>query len=261
MVSYSQSAAVAAITKYFKFLTTLYLDDADVEWPPEGGWPMITQNAFKSLDKSDGVVSLLRHLPYTKELNLPEEMRPQIVPGARLCNWKEYAADFENEQRSGQKLITEGFLAGEVNSHIIGLMEGGRDTPLILLDTQHGLVHWPDCDDQIRDETTQEQVDDDPDAWETEDEANWRGDAPAWAISDFYDMLREQFQTLRFIPINSRQVIDDYLGYSDDGEMESMLQQIYREHRWPDLERYEKTKCLEAVQRAMEERYPDFIFT
>jgi hypothetical protein len=39
--------------------------------------------------------------------------------------------------------------------------------------------------------------------------------------------------------------------------MISMLQEIYREHGWPDLDRYRKRECLEAVQEALEERYPD----
>tara|TARA_R110002003_G_scaffold186_1_gene14508 strand:+ start:12375 stop:12542 length:168 start_codon:yes stop_codon:yes gene_type:complete len=55
-------------------------------------------------------------------------------------------------------------------------------------------------------------------------------------------MLEEQFRYLRFIPINSRQVINAYSECSGDGEMEAMLQAIYREHGWPDLEYYEKEK-------------------
>jgi hypothetical protein len=114
-------------------------------------------------------------------------------------------------------------------------MEGGRDSPFILLDTEHGVIYWPDCDDEIRNDTTQEQVEDDPHAWAPEAEADWRSDSPAWAISDFFHMLEEQFQNLRLIPINSRQVINAYSECSRDGEMESMLQAIYREHGWPDF--------------------------
>jgi hypothetical protein len=244
-LSYSEAACVAAVSKYFKFLTTMYVDDADVEWPPEGGWPMITETAFGSLDKSDRVISLLRHIPYFRESGAPEWERPQAAPWANFCNWRKYTKGSEEEDpahKYGLKLVTESFLSHRVNSHIIGLMEGGRDSAFILLDTEHGVIYWPDCDDEIRNDTTQEQVEDDPHAWTPEAEADWRGDSPAWAIDDFFQMLEEQFQYLRFIPLNSRQVISAYSECSEDGEMESMLQAIYREHGWPDLKYYEKEK-------------------
>ena len=36
-VSYSEAACVAAISKYFKFLIAMYVDEDEVEWPPSGG--------------------------------------------------------------------------------------------------------------------------------------------------------------------------------------------------------------------------------
>jgi hypothetical protein len=71
-------------------------------------------------------------------------------------------------------------------------------------------------------------------------------------------MLREQFEQLRFIPVNSRQVINTWSVHSDNGEVEEMLQGIYREHGWPDLENYRKEECIEAVKEALAEQYPDF---
>jgi hypothetical protein len=234
----------------------MYLDEASVEWPPEGGWPTINADAFGSLDKSDRVISLLRQLPYLRDLDLPEWERPTGVPRANFCNWKDYAKRDESEdpaQEHGLKMLTEGPVSEASTPSIIGLMQGGRDCPLVVLDTQYGIVYWPDCDDEIRHETRQEQVEDDPDVWESDDEADWRGDAPAWTVTDFFVMLREQFLELRFLPINSRQVIGSY-----GGEMETMLQEIYREHGWPNLERYRKEECIQAVEQAMEEQYPDF---
>ncbi|KAH7084147.1 hypothetical protein FB567DRAFT_593623 [Paraphoma chrysanthemicola] len=261
-VSYSEAACVAAISKYYKFLTALYIDDNDVEWPPEGGWPMITETALGSLGKSNRVMSLLRQIPYFRELGGPEWEDHQPMPWANFCNWRRYVRSNTGEedpaQSYGLRLITESFLSHRVNPHIIGLCAGGRDSPFLLLDTEYGLIYWPDCDDEIRDDTTQEQVDDDPHSWAPETEANWRGDAPCWAIETFFEMLEEQFRNLRFIPINERQVINNYSECSEDGEMEAMLQRIYRDHGWPDLERYDKGKCLKAVQRAMQEQYHDF---
>lgn len=36
-----------------------------------------------------------------------------------------------------------------------------------------------------------------------------------------------------------------------------MLQGIYREYGWPNLDVYNKNGCLKAVQKALEENYPD----
>jgi hypothetical protein len=37
-----------------------------------------------------------------------------------------------------------------------------------------------------------------------------------------------------------------------------MLQGIYWEHGWPNLENYRKEECIQAVKQALAEQYPDF---
>lgn len=141
---------------------------------------------------------------------------------------------------------------------LVGLLEGGKDENyVILLDTKYGVVYWPECPDEIQEETDLEQVQDDYEAWESEKEADWRSTTPVWTIPDFFALLRDQFEQLRFIPVNSRQVINTW-EYSDDVGMQNMLQEVYREHRWPDLENYRKEECIEAVKEALAEQYPDF---
>lgn len=262
-VTYSEAACVAAVSRYFKFLTTMYLDDDAIEWPPEEGWPEITQDALGVLDKSDRVISLLRHLPYFRKTGLPSWEQAQGGPYFNFCNWKDEALRSETTEPShfrGLRLITESYLSKYMNPHIIGLLEGSRDTPFLLLDTEHGIIYWPDCHGEICDETTLERVEDDSDLWVTKEEADWRGEdtCPAWTIDDFFELLEEQFRELRFMPINSRKVITAYPRGSDYGEMESMLDAIYGDHGWPWSEQYDKKKCLDAVQKALQERYPDF---
>lgn len=63
-VSYSEIVAVSAISGFYEFLTKMYMDKEAVEWPPIGGWPAMTKNAFGSMEKSERVISLLRQLPY-----------------------------------------------------------------------------------------------------------------------------------------------------------------------------------------------------
>ena len=80
-----------------------------------------------------------------------------------------------------------------------------------------------------------------------------------WTISDFFDVLKDQYRQLAFIPINSKQVIDIYseLGQDNDGLIE-LLQKIYRGHGWPGLCLCRKAEFLAAVQAALQQQYPDF---
>ena len=259
-VSYSESAAVTAISDFYRFLTKMYLDEEIVEWPPEGGWPF-TKTGFGSMEKSDRVVSLLRQIPYMED-KLDGEPRPYALPEAPFWNWKDNVKDDEPLDPKAVheiKILTEDFYLYDVATpDLVGLLEGGKDdNTFIMLDTEYGIAYWPDCPDEIRD-TDWEQVQDDSEAWGSEAEINWRCDAPAWTIPDFFAMLQEQFEKLMFIPVNSKQAIATWEGYSEDGEMERMLQGIYREHGWPDLEKYRKEECIRAVEEALAEQYPDF---
>lgn len=94
-----------------------------------------------------------------------------------------------------------------------------------------------------------------------ENEIKWRNESPAWAITDFFELLKTQYRNLKWIPINARQVIDinAYYEASEDG-MIPMLQGIFREHGWASeqIGIYRKRECLEAVKTALEEHYPTF---
>lgn len=80
-VGHSVSAPIAAITDYYTLLVSLYLDDSSVEWPPEGGWPQLTPVSMKAMNKSASVISLLRQIPYLRELDdLEERDQPHGVP-------------------------------------------------------------------------------------------------------------------------------------------------------------------------------------
>lgn len=264
-VSYSEIVAVSAISGFYEFLTKMYMDKEAVEWPPIGGWPAMTKNAFGSMEKSERVISLLRQLPYMTHTSDGLQY-PQGLPESPFFNWKDSIKDdrpLNSERAFGIKILTECFMCDVTMCDIttpdlVGLLEGGKDENyVILLDTKYGVVYWPECPDEIQEETDLEQVQDDYEAWESEKEADWRSTTPVWTIPDFFALLRDQFEQLCFIPVNSRQVINTW-EYSDDVGMQNMLQEIYREHRWPDLENYRKEECIEAVKEALAEQYPDF---
>ena len=131
---------------------------------------------------------------------------------------------------------------------------------MFLLDIKLGVAYWPDCWGEITSSpfASRALVYDDPYAWAPEKEADWRATSAAWAIADFFEVLKDQFRELHFIPTNPWQIVDVYTIYHDkDSGMTTMLQDIYRSQGWPDLERYNKRECLRAVKAALENHYPD----
>lgn len=253
-ITYSREACVTAVRDYYSFLTKMYLKKSYVVEPPEGGWPSITPECLRDLGKTDEVIALLRQLPY---IQAPYEV--EGAPECRFANWQEDCRYLSDNGTSCEtlKVASEDFgyeISYDIPPHVIGLTSGGRNNPLFLLDTELGIVHWPECFFD-RDSASRECVTDDPyDYADNEKEAEWRADAPAWAVADFFEVLKDEFRGLRFIPTSSRSVTDVYAQPHAFGEgRDSMLQRIYREHGWPSLQQYRKRDCLKAVSRALEE--------
>ncbi|KAF2421786.1 hypothetical protein EJ08DRAFT_701898 [Tothia fuscella] len=259
-ISYSREACVAAIRDYYSFLATMYMDKSTIIEPPEQGWPSIAAGGLQSLGKTEEVTTLLRYLPY---IGTPKRAlwKPQGSPFCYWADWQSYARGVSEGRLTPDNLrvCSEGVEYGnDIPSHVIGLTYGGRDNPIFLLDTKLGIVHWLECPNEIQYEGTRDHVTDVVDDSTPENEVEWREDSPAWAIADFFELLKDQFRDLKFIPLSSRTVVDipTVLGPNSDG-VQDMVQKIYREHGWPDLSRYRKEDCLEAIQVALREHYPD----
>lgn len=267
-VSYNRDETIAAVRDYYDFLVYMYLDPSYVTIPPEEGWPSITSDSLSGLGKTEEVIDLLKHLPY---ITLPSDdsLIVQGAPHAIFADWRRKAELVAFHGDAGYyRSVTEGERRTEhVPPSVVGLTSGGRNNRVLLLDTEHGVVYWPDCPPDTagedgygipgeRFEPTQERLSDDPYDWcETEWEAMWREEGSAWPVKDFFEMLKDQFRQLRFIPmIEHGAVRDAYTTYvGDDGVIE-MVSDIYRAHGWPDPERYRKDACLQAIEAALRER-------
>ncbi|KAK3301964.1 uncharacterized protein B0T15DRAFT_569336 [Chaetomium strumarium] len=250
-IRYSREATVAAVTGYFDFLAKMYLNEADILRPPEGGWPEIMPQRLKGLGKTDEVTLLLRHLPY---------IRPNYAisgPDAGPCGVQFYCwldpirsldltgqeSQDSEEEFDTMKFMTEGGHRDVIPSHVVGLTSSEDLEDLFMLDTQLGVIYWLECPGRIWHHPTRERIEDDAYDYAAEDEADWRN-YPAFAIADFFELLKDQFRQLDVIPISPSRVLDP------------TLQAIYREHSWPDLDRYQKEECLKAVGAMARERYP-----
>lgn len=266
-ISYSRDGTIAAIRGYYSFLVDLYLNESDIIEPPEEGWPEITPNSLQCMGKTDEVIELLRNLPYIRTPS-DDIDAVQGAPECYFADWQSVAKEAgEQDENEGLRICSEGALLWEnVPPHVIGLTYGGRDNTIFLLDTELGIVHWPECDGELRynfedDPSWIEPIQDDPVDYALEEEVDWRCDAPAWAIEDFFELLKTQFRKLHYIPISSRKVISvsTNFGSAEDG-MVPMLQSIFHEHGWPrqDGAAYHKRECLERVETALEERYPSY---
>jgi hypothetical protein len=141
---------------------------------------------------------------------------------------------------------------------VVGLTAGDRENPIMVLDTKLGIIHWEECPDKIELDHFQEAVEYEPDDETGEEEADWRHGAKAWAIPDFFEALKAQFIKLHWIPISPYGVRSTSMSLGGPGTegMVPMLQDIYRQHGWPDLAAYRKSECLEAVKKAIVENYP-----
>lgn len=268
--SYSQEETIAAISAYYTFLTQMYLEESQVVYPPPGGWPEIVDAdpaVLRSFGKSDEVIALLAHLPY---IRCSWEDSAQISLGSAAANWPDLITLLSKPLPPGDtmtraeevRLYTEGTFYRISPPHVIGLIRN-RDEAMVL-DTKHGVIHWEDCPGRINYgghcKVNIDWSELDPDETVSQEEADWRYGATAWTVSDFFEVLKDQFIQLHWLPISSfslRAFVDkDYHG--EEGMM-AMLRETYRKHGWPDLAVYRKSDCLKAVKKAMAEKYPDSV--
>ena len=258
-ITYSRDETVAAFTSYYDFLVKMYLGPEEIITPPEGGWPEITTETLAPLSKSDEVVALLRELPYVRR-GSDDGRRAQGAPYTLLADWNQWARSLRDGRNDAEsiRIVSEGSDNHEhVPAHVFGLTSAGAEEALFLLDTRLGTVDYPDAWDEVCRTAGVEPVKADwYDLVPEEEIDTWR--QCAWAIPDFFELLKEQFRLLRWIPISPKLVIDVFTNpaSSEEGMIE-MLRGIYREHGWPDLEAYRKEECLAAVKQAMKEHYPD----
>lgn len=70
---------VTIISDYYHFLTTFYLPPSALKLPPPGGWPNITAEVIKDLDKSPIVIDLIKNLPYIEQAPFNQHERSHDI--------------------------------------------------------------------------------------------------------------------------------------------------------------------------------------
>ncbi|KAH6851102.1 hypothetical protein B0I37DRAFT_373202 [Chaetomium sp. MPI-CAGE-AT-0009] len=267
-ITYSREATIAAVSDYYTFLTRMHMHESHVVYPPPGGWPEIVDAdpaVLQSFGKSDEVLALLAHLPYVRSSPyvLSSWEIPEVAPGCTVADWPHLItllSSTQQEDAYSLRLHTEGTFHSFSPPHVVGLIDS-QDQAMVL-DTKHGIIHWEDCPGRINyGGHCKINVDwADLDDGVPQEEADWRYGAIAWTISDFFEVLKDQFVQLDWLPIGHFTLRAPADGeYPGEEGMMVMLQDFYRQHGWPDLAAYRKTDCLKAVKKAMAERYPESV--
>ncbi|KAK7954800.1 hypothetical protein PG988_015494 [Apiospora saccharicola] len=249
-IQYSREETVSAFREFYTFLSKMYIDESDILEPPEGGWPHIDN--LRCMGKTNEVYELLRHLPYLRNKHPEAEngTNPCVAPLCHFISWAELAPK-----------VTPGSVWFRPNEDWGHSLRQASE-PYEFVEEGRGIVHWYECPGQIEynpDYPLAVTAIDEPYEWAPENEQEWRENNPAWAVADLFAILRQQFEDLNFVPLGPRNVAEVFTIGDDNREVITAVQNIYRQHGWPDLAAYRKEDCLRAVRKLIREDFPDFI--
>ena len=135
MSAYSRGTAVKAVRSYYAFLAAKLgaIRPSCIIEPPVDGWPNITTTSLASLEKTDEVVDLLRHLPYIKG-DSKGDWNEKIAPETEAFQYG--GADAMPPNGTASVGWPPG--AGEIPAHVAVLTIGARYGSWLLLDTVEG---------------------------------------------------------------------------------------------------------------------------
>lgn len=258
-VTYSRDTTVAAVRDYYTFLTQMYLDKNLIKEPPKGGWPSITPQSMRGLGKTKKVISLLRYLPYIDGPS--NDDGPNVLPHCMFADWKGRVEENENGFQPGSDASEHARMSSEgasnyenVPSHVIGLTWDCEERYSFLLDTRLGIIHWVQCDHYLMHHSSRAPIREDAYDYAPAREAETFRDAGTWAIPDFFQVLKEQYQKLTFLPQSSTRVLDVKAAeHPDDAGKNRLIKGIFRQHGWPNMRKYRKDDCLKAIRSALVE--------
>lgn len=257
-ITYDRNECIAAVRDFYDFLTKMYLPEHCVQEPPEGGWPNITKRKLDLMNKSDEILALLRQLPY-----IHSDRNTVAIPGCKFAHWNEELIDIDGEfgEHGAEtcKVISDPIGYDDaVPPDVIGLCAGGPYNGTIMLDTKLGAIYWIESPSETWPEDHVEMLHDDPYEWSSEREAEWRGEAGAWEIQDFFEMIKQNYRLLNFVPLSPNVVRTIWPAdkFRDDPVLKA-VKDIFRQYGWPDLEDFKKRECWEAIYNKLKKDFPE----
>ncbi|KAF9697354.1 hypothetical protein EKO04_004553 [Ascochyta lentis] len=275
---YARDEIVKIVSDFYTFLTRLHIPTSALKHPPPEGWPNINPETTKSFNKSPLVIDLIKHLPYIADTN-SGEMITNIHYKCDVVDWSVMtAADFAAEGtakhfcRTGEMglLCWIDELESSRKSHLERKEESGDNGG-------------------SEGESSDEECDDDDEGWdrfncgddpENSDVPNLIGIAQGYEsggrdfaldvfkgvvyedvircnqmggvdIAEFFQNMREQYETLNFVPIQG-EFFEDGCGDSEAPDVDE-YREIYFSHGWPG-DGFRKEEALAAVEKARQRR-------
>ncbi|KAM0252732.1 hypothetical protein ACHAP5_001027 [Fusarium lateritium] len=240
--SYTPEELGAMFLDFYKFLTTLHYDEASLKIPPPTGWPQITRKSRKFAHfKSDYALEVLRHLPYFNKDPLT-----QFYPRSQLLDFTDISREilefYQTYDEDSEFWSTE----DEVDEKDVVGFSGARENGSLF----YLLVK--DCEIiEVLVESS--------------------GAQSSIPVEEFFENLKERYQTLKLIPgrgretINTREVSEierrimeeEVYAQTEDWETDLDIQyirQVYRDHGWPNSFRFEEaSEVIDGWQDALEE--------
>ncbi|KAG9847637.1 hypothetical protein KCU68_g5805, partial [Aureobasidium melanogenum] len=153
----------------------------------------------------------------------------------------------------------EGLDWEDIPSSAFGITRG--DVRFIL-DTRFGVVHWLETPREIQKSAAREPIVGDFDDCTPENEHEWRY-STAWAIPDFFEVLKTQYRDLKYIPLHEHRIeefpkeFEEGDGPLGGGPFMRAARQVYRDHGWPDLSVYKKQECMDTLHKTIKDRFPE----
>ncbi|RSL92422.1 hypothetical protein CDV31_015166 [Fusarium ambrosium] len=228
---YTPEELGALFLDFYKFLTTLHYDEADLKVPPPGGWPQMTPESCLHF-KSDYAIEVLRHLPY-----FDSKCTAYIHFKSRLIDFAAFTSQDYEKHKNNHEGLEFWSDEGQVNpSDVVCIAVGGESFARQLW------LNVKDCE-----------IHEDMVAGDMLD---------AVQVEAFFENLKEQYRSLKLIPGRGRITIEaGKMAEREDrilteevrnqtGEWGTELdiqyvRQIYRQHGWPDA--FRKEEAFRAI--------------
>lgn len=232
---------------FVRFMQSMHVPDDAILFPPEGGWPEITKESFRSLGKSDKVIEILRNMAYIED---PSGATPrEILDGKALADYREPYVVEQITSGKAQNVLGYTERVDEpdesVPRDVIGLTVGDMYGGSIFLDCRHGIVRWPDGPGQT---SFGINTRGDPSG---EGDEDWGSDT-AWPVEEFFDYIKEKFRSLEQLAFNQRRLIEKDLFSKEPVYDFDLFKEMYERHGWPGPD-YNKEACMKEMVGYCEE--------
>ncbi|KAK0658503.1 hypothetical protein QBC41DRAFT_360568 [Cercophora samala] len=250
---YTPQDYTAMFLSFYQFLTTLHYSPADLKTPPPTGWPHLTRQpsggGVPPDYKTDFALQVMRHLPYLggkRHYDYKSILIDYSTLDPQKSHWfkadinGKYPEDDWWENGNWPYSLPEG-QTPPLGDSLIPLTCGWESGGIILvLDTKRG---------QILEEVV-------------------RCDNRVYDVQEYFDKMKREFSNLELIPCEGRILLgggkaqgevlvtdEQFWGQGSDEwwgtDLDvAYIQQIYREHGWP--ESFRREECFRTVNALLD---------